>query len=93
MNEILFLNDFFKSERINGSIVITVINDCNKFYGIDATGCKLITSKQGFIRDEPTESVVKDIQEHLNKMDLDIDEKEFWYKIRNRILNCLMAML
>lgn len=92
MNKLLFKNTFFKSERLcDGSTVVTVLNDNDKFLGIDISLSKLITNKEGFIADIFTTDASEAIKKYSNETG--ISEYDIKIELRNRTLNRLMGML
>ena len=92
MDIILKSHEYFISEKSDdGSIIVTILKDDNKFYGISLVGCKFITNKMGFTNDKFTEDVIIKIKEVSNKLNL--DELDLKCELRNRALNVIMSFL
>lgn len=91
MSKLLFKNEYFKSEKMeDGSTVVTVLKDKNRFYEVDMEGCKLITNKYGFIADEFT----KEAMSKIESISEDIERIEtLKLELRNRTLNTLLSHL
>lgn len=93
MNELLFKNDFFKSERLHDdSIAITILKDENKFFGINLEGCKLITNKDGYIEDIFSDNSIKAMHKYLSTHDNIFNSYDkLKIELRNRTLNVLIS--
>ena len=91
MNKVNFENECFRSELINGETVVTVLQDNNKFFNVDVTGCKFITDEKGCIKDDFTVEALHQIYKYCNKNKA--SKNKLKLDIRNRNLNCLMSIL
>lgn len=91
MNKVNFENECFRSELINGETVITVLQDNNKFFNVDVTGCKFITDKNGYIKDDFTVEALHQMYKYCNENKA--SKNKLKLDIRNRNLNCLMSIL
>lgn len=91
MNRILFENIHFRSEKTNdGTYIVTILKDDRNFFGINMEGCKLITTAEGFVDYELTESVKMAVDTQCSTF----KEKELLiHELRNRTLNVLMMYL
>lgn len=88
---ITFENEYFKSEKIDGSIIVTILEDKSNFFDVDMSGCKLITNASGFIQDEFTDKSLHNMYKYCNENKA--SKKELKLELRNRQLNTLMGML
>lgn len=92
MRRILFKNEYFLSEKLdNGAIIITVLKDDRRFYGISLDECQFNTNPKGFIENNFTSLSYKEIQSYCKENNLDI--QRFEEELRNRTLNALMSMI
>ncbi len=88
-----FENEYFKSEKKDdGTIIVTVLKDINEFFEINLEGCKFITNKFGFIKDEFTDRATDEIKKYC-KIDTSYCEQTLKTELRCRTLNTLMSML
>lgn len=67
MDKIVFENECFRSEQIDDETIITILQDNNKFFGVDITGCKLITDKDGLIKDDFTVEALHQMYKYCNE--------------------------
>ena len=67
MNKVNFENEYFRYELINGETVITILQDKNKFFGVDISGCRLITDKDGLIKDDFTVNALHQMYKYCNE--------------------------
>lgn len=94
MSTVLLKNEYFKSEKMDdGSTVVSVLNDPNHFFGIDTTGSKLITDKNGFISDLYAEETLHQINLYCKNEDVNMNEYELKMELRCRTLNFFISMV
>lgn len=87
-------NEFYKSERLaDGSTVVTVLKDNNKFFGVNLEGCKFGTNEGGFINDEFTLQAIEEIKDYCESKDFGYTEYELKLELRCRFLNTIIAMM
>ena len=91
MNKVNFENEYFRYELINGETVITILQDKNKFFGVDISGCRLITDKDGLIKDDFTVNALHQMYKYCNENKA--SKNKLKLDLRNRNLNCLMQYL
>lgn len=91
MDKVNFENEYFRYELINGEKVITILQDKNKFFGVDIAGCRFITDKDGLIKDDFTVNALHQMYKYCNENKA--SKNKLKLDIRNRNLNCLMQYL
>ena len=73
-----------EAKTVNGDTVITILEDNNKLFGVDMTGCKVITTKNGSVKDEYTTASLHQMYKYCNENKA--SKKQLKLDIRNKLI-------
>lgn len=73
-----------KVENINGDTIITILEDKNILFGVDMTNCKVITTKNGSVKDEYTTTSLHQMYKYCNENKA--SKKQLKLDIRNKLI-------
>lgn len=91
MSKLIFENEFYKYESVNEDTVITILQDNNMFFNVDITGCKLITDKNGLIKDDFTTGALHQMYKYCNENKA--SKSKLKLDIRSKTIDCVSKYL